>query len=292
MKTVEQYSSGEDSSSNSDSDIKTTETGNQPSSRESESESESEDEQEKARKELANVPFNKLIKIQQRMMENKRSRPQQTIGMRGHVSDNDDSDGSSSSSDSAPEAVSTKKNFQRDSKKQPSMMTSKRPVSRFRQVVDLPAGKTQTRDPRFDGLSGNFNEDLFEKSYGFLDKQRLDEIEEMKEQIRKLKTKDPEQARRIQTAVNSMQSQIAAKNKQKHAQELKRKHRNMELEAVKQGKMPYFLKKRDLKDIEVAEKFAQLKDTSKLDTFLEKRRKRNAAKDHRHMPQRQRRSDH
>ncbi|KAJ2478109.1 hypothetical protein IWW56_003933, partial [Coemansia sp. RSA 2131] len=57
-----------------------------------------------------------------------------------------------------------------------------------------------------------------------------------------------------------------------------------------QGKRPYFLGKRDLKDLEVAQKFNKLKGSAKLDKFMEKRRKRNANKDHRNMPY-QRRDD-
>ncbi|KAJ1943114.1 rRNA biogenesis protein rrp36 [Linderina pennispora] len=162
------------------------------------------------------------------------------------------------------------------------MMSAKRPVGRFRQVVDVP--KNQTRDPRFDSLSGNFNEDLFEKSYAFLDAQRNEELESLKQQVRKLRNSNPSEAERIQKLVNSMQSREASKKQRKHMQELKRTHRKKEMEAAKQGKMPYFLKKRDLKNLEVAEKFSKLKDSAKLDRFLEKRRKRNATKEHRHMP--------
>ncbi|KAJ1724237.1 rRNA biogenesis protein rrp36 [Coemansia erecta] len=195
------------------------------------------------------------------------------------------SNSSSSDDDSGPEVVSQKNrvtDMHRDSKKMPAMMSSKRPVSRFRQVVQT--DRPQTRDPRFDGLSGNYNEDLFEKSYAFLDKQRDTELDEMRQQANKLKSKDPEEAARIQLAIDSMQSQRAAKQQKKNTQELKRRHRANEMEAVKQGKTPYFLKKRDLKTLEVAEKFNKLKDSSKLDGYLEKRRKRNATKDHRGMP--------
>ncbi|KAJ1944115.1 rRNA biogenesis protein rrp36, partial [Linderina macrospora] len=269
--------------------------------------SESEEEGDKAaniRQQLANVPFSQLIRIQQQMgtkkfnesmgmssskSEARRKAAKALKRMKGETvssdsgSDSENSD--SESSDSAPEMVSNKAtshDFSRDSKKKPSMMSAKRPVGRFRQVVDVP--KNQTRDPRFDSLSGNFNEDLFEKSYGFLDAQRNEELESLKQQARKLRNSDPNEAERIQKLVNSMQSREASKKQRKHMQELKRTHKKKEMEAAKQGKMPYFLKKRDLKNIEVAEKFSKLKDSAKLDSFLEKRRKRNATKEHRHMP--------
>ncbi|KAJ2747916.1 rRNA biogenesis protein rrp36 [Coemansia sp. BCRC 34301] len=322
-KVVEQYSSDEDSSGASDAEISQSggssdDGGHQAQQSDySEDDSDNEDDSKDAkaeliRKQLAEVPFSQLIRIQQQMGTSKfnqsmglkektdtRKKVQQALKQRTGIHGFDEEPDSESDSDSAPETVASKsgpkkagagkgKDLYRDSKKKPAVMSSKRPVSRFRQVVDI--AKPQTRDPRFDSLSGHFNEDLYEKSYGFLEKQREEEVESLKAQMQKIKSRDPHEAQRIQMAVSSMQSQIAAKKQKKHTQELKRKHRKMELEAVKQGKTPYFLKKSELKGIEAAEKFATLKDSSKLDNYLEKRRKRNATKDHRRMPY-QRRED-
>lgn len=38
-------------------------------------------------------------------------------------------------------------------------------------------------DPRFDGLSGKFNYDLYRKSYKFIEEQQEEEIKEMKEKM-------------------------------------------------------------------------------------------------------------
>ncbi|KAJ1960301.1 rRNA biogenesis protein rrp36 [Dipsacomyces acuminosporus] len=271
------------------------------SASDSEDDDEEESKADRVRKQLADVPFSQLIRIQQQMGT---QRFNKQMGMKERSQTKEevkralkqqlrpesagDSDSESDDSDSGPETVSTaksgsgKNNLGRDSKKMPTVVTSKRPVSRLRQVVDIP--KAKTRDPRFDSLSGNFNEGMFDKAYSFLETQQQEEIESLKEQAKKLKNKNPEEARRIQLVVSSMQSQIAAKKKKRHVQELKRAHKKSEIEAVKQGKRPYFLKKRDLKTLELAEKFTKLKDSSKLDNFLEKRRKRNATKEHRSMP--------
>ncbi|KAJ1661714.1 rRNA biogenesis protein rrp36 [Coemansia sp. RSA 25] len=322
-RAVEQYSSDEDSSGSSDAELSHSSQSSDDGQREQQSDSYSEDDSDnegdgkdakaaQIRKQLAAVPFSQLIRIQQQMGTSKfnqsmglkektdtRKKVRQALKQRAGIAGADEESDSESDSDSAPETVSTKsgakkigagkgKDLHRDSKKKPAVMSSKRPVSRFRQVVDI--AKPQTRDPRFDNLSGHFNEDLYEKSYGFLDKQQEEEIESLKSQMQKIKSRDPHEAQRIQTVVSSMQSQIAAKKQKKHTQELKRKHRKTELEAVRQGKTPYFLKKSELKGMEAAEKFTKLKDSSKLDSYLEKRRKRNATKDHRRMPY-QRRED-
>lgn len=38
-------------------------------------------------------------------------------------------------------------------------------------------------DPRFDGLSGKFNYDLYRKSYKFIEEKQEEELKEMKEQM-------------------------------------------------------------------------------------------------------------
>ncbi|KAJ1799371.1 rRNA biogenesis protein rrp36, partial [Coemansia sp. RSA 2399] len=284
---------------------------------ESESGSETENKAEDTRKQLAEVPFNQLIRMQKQVgakKVNKAMGLEQKIQRRKEVlsalkprlneiaedrdgseesseSDSDSDSGSDSAPETAPSSVNKGKRMskgnttgknRRSDKNKPTIMSSKWPVGRFRQVVDLP--KATIRDPRFDSLSGNFNEDLYEKTYAFLDDQQKDEMDILEKQAQKLKKSDPDEARRVQMALGSMKSQVAAKNQKKQQQELKRKHRKMELDAAQQGKKPYFLKKRELRDLETAEKFSKLKDSSKLNSYLEKRRKRNASKEHRRMP--------
>ena len=99
---------------------------------------------------------------------------------------------SSSSSSSAAAATSElttrKKVFPRLSKHAPAETTSKKPVKRFRQVIET---HTRTiRDPRFDKLSGKFNEGLFESSYGFINDYEKKEVELLRKQV--VVEKDPE----------------------------------------------------------------------------------------------------
>ncbi|KAJ2517609.1 rRNA biogenesis protein rrp36 [Coemansia sp. RSA 1939] len=327
---ITQYSSDDDSDGSSDdgsllvedSDIETGDVADEQSDgsvdSEDESDSRAQRKSEAARKRLAAVPFNQLIRVQQQMgvkkfndamgLEQKAQRKREVLSAlksRLHESKGDSNEindqsldsesDSNSDSDSEPRAIKppqqkagrpSKRNpgekHRRSDKNKPTVMSSKRPVGRFRQVVDI--AKTNTRDPRFDGLSGNFNEDLYEKTYAFLDEKQKEEMDVLEKQAQKLKSSNPDEARKIKMVLGSMKSQASAKNQKKKQQELKRRHRKMELESAQQGKKPYFLKKRELKDLEAAERYSKLKDSSKLDGYLEKRRKRNASKDHRRMP--------
>ncbi|KAJ2402371.1 rRNA biogenesis protein rrp36 [Coemansia sp. RSA 2559] len=326
---ITQYSSDDDSNGSSDegfsqlenSDMETgglrNGQGDDSLDGENESDPETENRAEDMRRQLADVPFNQLIRMQKQVRSKKANKAmglEQKLQRRKEVlsvlkprlnemaGDRDSSEeslesdsDSDSDSDSAPETAPSAANkgkrmsngnttgkHRRSDKNKPTIMSSKWPVGRFRQVVEIP--KATIRDPRFDSLSGNFNEDLYEKTYAFLDDQQKNEMEFLEKQAQKLKNSDPDEARRVQMALGSMKSQVAAKNQKKKQQELKRKHRKMELDAAQHGKKPYFLKKRELKDLEAAEKFSKLKDSSKLNTYLEKRRKRNASKEHRRMP--------
>ncbi|KAJ2665312.1 rRNA biogenesis protein rrp36 [Coemansia sp. RSA 1200] len=329
---ITQYSSDDDSDGSSndgsllveDSDIETGDAPNEQSEdsmdSEDESSSRAQSKSEAARKRLAAVPFNQLIRVQQQMgvkkfndamgLEQRAQRKKEVLSAlksRLHESkgdgteisdrslDSDSDSDSDSNSDSEPRAINPPQQkggrpskrtpgekHRRSDKNKPTVMSSKRPVGRFRQVVDI--AKTNTRDPRFDGLSGNFNEDLYEKTYAFLDEKQKEEMDVLEKQAQKLKSSNPDEARKIKMVLGSMKSQASAKNQKKKQQELKRRHRKMELESAQQGKKPYFLKKRELKDLEAAERYSKLKDSSKLDGYLEKRRKRNASKDHRRMP--------
>ena len=58
----------------------------------------------------------------------------------------------------------------------------------------------------------------------------------------------------------------------------------MYVKKTAKGKRPYYLKKSEIKKQLLLDKFKTLKKSGKLDDFLAKRRRRNAAKDHIHVP--------
>lgn len=60
----------------------------------------------------------------------------------------------------------------------------------------------RARDPRFDSLSGNFNKDLFEKSYSFLNDYRKAEVEQLHKELKKEKSED--RKKEIQSVISKM----------------------------------------------------------------------------------------
>ena len=71
----------------------------------------------------------------------------------------------------------------------PREMSSKRPVSRFREVVPVVKDKlSETRDPRFEETAGKLNSDLFKKSYAFVDELKKKEKQLIKREVHKTKS--------------------------------------------------------------------------------------------------------
>jgi len=142
-----------------------------------------------------------------------------------------DEDGDSDS-DAAPKA--------RSSKHAPAVQSSKRAVSRKRNVVDVK--KPVFRDPRFDNASGpQPDEFVVKKRYDFLNDYRKSEISELRQTIKK--TKNPVEQEQLKKKLLSMESQQKARENKDKLQEVTREHKKKEKELVKEGKQPFFLKK-------------------------------------------------
>eukprot|EP00076_Gallus_gallus_P007127 XP_003640938.4 ribosomal RNA processing protein 36 homolog [Gallus gallus] len=165
-------------------------------------------------------------------------------------------------------------------KKGPVEMSAKKPMPFLRQVV--PVTKKVHRDPRFDDLSGEYNPEIFMKTYSFLDTIKKQEKEMVQKQLKKCR--NVEQKEKLQQLLNRMTQQEQAQKKQQKRRERELTLKRQQRELAKQGKKPFFLKKSEKRKLELAEKYAELKRSGKLESFLNKKRKRNAVKDKRRLP--------
>lgn len=178
--------------------------------------------------------------------------------------------------------TNTTKSLKRENKNRPREMSSKKPVPRLRQVI--PVKKRMTRDPRFDELSGTFNQEMFDKAYSFLGDIKANEKKQLQKELQK--TKQPERKQQLESLLKRMDQQEATKKSADQKREADRKRKKAELELVKEGKRPFYLKKSDKKKLELAEKFKKLKSSGKLEQYLKKRGKKNTSKERRKMPHR------
>ncbi|KAG0247180.1 hypothetical protein BG011_001897 [Mortierella polycephala] len=253
-------------------------------------------------KNLSQIPFDKLAEIQQKVgmkvfhqtIRGSEKKKAATKGVQrsSRVAQDDDDSEEEDESDEDDRKPKNKMDKLRNAmnkdkkerrviekradKNRPMEMGSKKPVGRFRQVVEVPTAKR--RDPRFDSLSGKLDTDLFEKSYSFLKDYQTDEMQKLKELIKK--ERDSDMKEKLQTQLSRMVDRQATEATLKRRQEIKREHKRKEKELVAKGKNPFFLKKADQKKLELINKFQHLKENPKaLARAMEKRRKRNAAKE-------------
>ncbi|XP_039087086.1 kelch domain-containing protein 3 isoform X2 [Hyaena hyaena] len=165
-------------------------------------------------------------------------------------------------------------------KHRPLEMSAKVRVPFLRQVV--PISKKVARDPRFDDLSGEYNPEVFDKTYQFLDDIRAKEKELVKKQLKKHRS--GQEHEKLQQLLQRMEQQEMAQQERKRQQELRLALKQERRARAQQGHRPYFLKKSEQRQLVLAEKFKELKRSKKLESFLSRKRRRNAGKDRRHLP--------
>lgn len=173
----------------------------------------------------------------------------------------------------------------RTSKHAPVEMTSKKPVSRKRDFIEV--HKPQARDPRFGplgaghGYSAPIDEAKLRKAYSFLDDYQEDEMRQLREAIKK--TKDPQEKEKLSRALMSMESKKKARLRKDKERQLLEEHRKQEKELVKQGKQPFYLKKSEQKKRLLVDQFAHMKK-GQVDKAIERKRKKVAGKEKKALP--------
>lgn len=207
--------------------------------------------------------------------KSKRSEPAKTKRQADTAQSDDDSDSDSGPSEEGGPMKS------RSSKHAPGAQSSKYQVTRKRVVVDVP--KRVIRDPRFDALQQHSaHTGDSEKAYSFLRDYQKSEMDELRAAIRKTKNEDDKQV--LRRKLNSMENKLKAKAEKESQQEVLRKHRREERAKVEQGKTPFYLKQKDIKEQALVEKFKGMKSKDR-EKLIEKRRKKEGQKEKKRMPE-------
>ena len=184
-----------------------------------------------------------------------------------------------SDSDSAPSEHGLPSHA-RTSKHAPTAQSSRHQVTRRRTVVDVP--KRAIRDPRFDALARRSStHPTNDNAYAFLTAYQQAEIAELKSALKK--TQDEEAKAALRRKMNSMENRLKAKASKEREQEVLRKHRRDERERVEQGKTPYFLKRKEIRERALVEKYKGMKGPER-EKLIERRRIKAGQKEKRRMP--------
>lgn len=188
--------------------------------------------------------------------------------------------------DDAPETTSTtkqrSKNRSRGKRDMPQELSSKVPVSRFQNVMNVASHSKRQRDPRFDEDCGEFSQHKFGEAYKFIDEYKEEEMSEMQRQLGKVKNQTKKE--KLRDMVKQYREEQVASTKSERQRGIQSKFRKAERQQVAAGKQPFYLKKSQQKDLSLLDQYLTLQNSGGLDKFMAKRRKKNSAKDHRWMP--------
>jgi ribosomal RNA-processing protein 36 len=99
----------------------------------------------------------------------------------------------------------------------------------------------QARDPRFETLTNTVSEQSFRKAYNFLDDYQRDEIALLKSQIRQ--SRDTSEREKLEKTLKSLLSRRDARIAKDRANNVLKKMKDEEMEKIKHGKQPFYLKK-------------------------------------------------
>ncbi|OXG14481.1 rRNA biogenesis protein RRP36 [Cryptococcus neoformans Tu401-1] len=197
-------------------------------------------------------------------------------------------------SDSGPETTSSTK---RGSKHAPAAMSTKKQVSRKRQVIEVP--KPERRDPRFSSVSaGHANADLHSKSYSFLPDLLRQEFSGLKEAVaaakkaekncswaeKPMKTAERE---RLEVQMGQVRTKLVRTEKESTEREILAKAKKEEREKRTQGKGAWYMKKGEKKDLLLKARFETLEKQggkTAVKKLVEKKRKKLASKEKKSRP--------
>ncbi|EDR14971.1 uncharacterized protein LACBIDRAFT_300621 [Laccaria bicolor S238N-H82] len=146
----------------------------------------------------------------------------------------------------------------RSSKHAPTEVTSKRPVTRRRTVVEVP--KLVARDPRFLPTAGEFAEEKFQKQYAFLTDAHKTELRTLRENLkraRKFLASSPREHReereqevyRLEQAVKRTESLVNKDRLDQVLREALGKATKEEKTKRKQGKGGWWMKESDKREL-------------------------------------------
>ncbi|CAE6411909.1 unnamed protein product [Rhizoctonia solani] len=175
----------------------------------------------------------------------------------------------------------------RSSKHAPTEVTSKRPVSRHRSVVDVPI--IETRDPRFTPLIGQLSQPQYSRSYSFITDLQKGEAESLRASLAKArKQRAPwETIESLERALKRAESAIEKAKRDEREREALEKVRKEEKEKRQAGKGAWYMKKSEKRELLLKAKFDDLAASGGQNAVrkaIDKRKKKIAQKEKKARP--------
>ncbi|KAL7797487.1 hypothetical protein V8C37DRAFT_369636 [Trichoderma ceciliae] len=266
----EEVSEEGDDNGEEDQDSGEAESGSEPE------EAEEEAEEEEPKVDFSSISFGALSRAAASLPRSEKKRNKAGADLDGASTKDTARDTAKESLNREPRKSSSRRSdaSKRSSKHAPQEMTSKKPVSRRREILADPRRKA--RDPRFDAMTRTLDEAKIAKNYSFLDEYRESEMAELRLQIKK--TKDAYAKEDLKRQLLSMESKKKARQKKEDEAKLLQEHRKKEKELVAQGKQPFYLRKSEQKKQLLMDRYAGM-SKSQVNKAIERKRKKVVSKE-------------
>lgn len=196
-----------------------------------------------------------------------------------------------------------KTEYKRENKNRPREVSSKKQVPLLG-VKKSKSKRIETggpRDPRFDSRCGEFDRNRFKEDYEFVNEIRQKEAAELKERLKQLCSGDSEEKKKVKLLLQRMFNQNLEEKKLKARKLARAEEKSKIKDAVKSDKRPFFTSKGkripiverlalhfiafhskfsgEQKAQDLVKQYLELKNSGRLNKHLEKRRKKNTARD-------------
>jgi len=181
-----------------------------------------------------------------------------------------------------PKSLTNDASEKSKSKSKPKERDARKPITRFKTILE--SNKPKTRDPRFDGMSGTLNTELFQKSYGFLIDQKQDEVKALQREIKdatrgKNKNKYSEDdLATLRNALGKNKDEIYRFKQNEVKRDIKKEHKRNVSERVKKGSNPFYMKQSEFKNKIFEKKFDELEGKKKLKKTMEQKKLKQSQK--------------
>lgn len=133
-----------------------------------------------------------------------------------------------------------KTEVKRLNKNRPREMSTKRPVSMYRESFNKKQ-QNAPRDPRFDSLCGTFDEKAFKKNYKFIDELKKNDVVSLKKELKH--EQDPKRIKKIKYLIQRLENQLREEGRREKKNQAELAEKQNIVEAIKKGEKPQYKKK-------------------------------------------------
>jgi ribosomal RNA-processing protein 36 len=183
-----------------------------------------------------------------------------------------------------PITINKKLSNERASKSEPIEISSKRQPRKLDRVPVHLRGKRKIVDPRFNEQFGEYDAKEFRQSYNFITDMRRQELKELRKQLKTCE--DPMEKTKLKTVINRLKSQVKNVDDLNRVEKISKDIQEKSEKLANHGESTPYITKEVRNVMKLATTYTDLKNTGRIDAYLNKKRKRLASKKKKQMPTR------